>query len=74
MEERRDAVRYDPMIMEDVRYMRRCCFRRQNSSGEFRVTIRDFYDILVFTGGFWVWPEDFHGDKAENSRRGKQPE
>lgn len=63
----RDANRYNSITKDDVCDIRRCCFKWRNSSNEFRVTICDYYDVLVFTSGFREWSKDVHANNVETS-------
>lgn len=46
-EEGRGALRYEPMIQEDVCHVHRCGFRGQNSPSGFRVVARSDNDVLA---------------------------
>lgn len=67
-DERRNDVRYNASIEEEVRNMSRRCVRR-DSRIKFRVTIRSYFDKLVWTCGFWKWFKNIQSYKIERSRR-----
>lgn len=60
------------MVKEDVRNMRRCRFIRRNNPSEFRVAMRHYDHIFVFTCGFRKMFKAVHSYESEGFRRGKQ--